>query len=377
MKTLSVCVIVKNEERNLKECLSSVKNVADEIILVDNGSNDNTIKIAESFNCKVFDGSAYQLDKCREIYLKEATCDWILVIDADERLEELENGAVKKYINELDETVWGSEVFSFQHLGNGKWSEIFVLRLIRNNKKISYNSSSIHASMSSSILSQGGKIAYADSFVLHHLDILIPGRLELKRKRYRELLEECIKNYKIYNIDKDLLGLYKCFLGLEYVAVGAYERAEEIYMNVKNESFRYQGFAIQCLCQLYIYTNCYEKLEEYMIPKYLEKMSDKDVYGNYLVKKDLNEAITYYDTILHSGHATPSTYLNLAYLIKDTNPNEAQKMITELMEKYSFLKNKFLFNNGYKPNLFDVQSNILLVVQNLEDFMKRFNIELM
>lgn len=114
-----------------------------------------------------------------------------------------------------------------------------------------------------------------------------------------------------------------------------------------------------------------------MIPKYLEKMSDKDVYGNYLVKKDLNEAITYYDTILHSGHATPSTYLNLAYLIKDTNPNEAQKMITELMEKYSFLKNKFLFNNGYKPNLFDVQSNILLVVQNLEDFMKRFNIELM
>jgi glycosyltransferase involved in cell wall biosynthesis len=52
---LSLSMIVKNEEKNLRDCLESVKNVVDEIVIVDTGSSDKTKEIAESFNVKIYD----------------------------------------------------------------------------------------------------------------------------------------------------------------------------------------------------------------------------------------------------------------------------------------------------------------------------------
>lgn len=51
---LSLCMIVKNEEKNLERCLESIKDIVDEIIIVDTGSIDNTLKIAEKYNAKIF-----------------------------------------------------------------------------------------------------------------------------------------------------------------------------------------------------------------------------------------------------------------------------------------------------------------------------------
>ena len=53
-KTISLCMIVKNEERFLSNCLESVENFVDEIIVVDTGSADKTIEIARSFNSKLY-----------------------------------------------------------------------------------------------------------------------------------------------------------------------------------------------------------------------------------------------------------------------------------------------------------------------------------
>ncbi len=52
--TISLCMIVKNEEKYLPGCLESIKGLVDEIIIVDTGSTDKTIEIAESFNAKIF-----------------------------------------------------------------------------------------------------------------------------------------------------------------------------------------------------------------------------------------------------------------------------------------------------------------------------------
>lgn len=85
---ISLCMIVKNEERNLARCLNSAKACVDEIIIVDTGSEDGTVAIAKQFGAKVYH---YQWQDdfaaARNYSLDQATGDWILYLDADEELE--------------------------------------------------------------------------------------------------------------------------------------------------------------------------------------------------------------------------------------------------------------------------------------------------
>ena len=54
MKTLSLCMITKNEEKNISRCLDSIKDIVDEIIIVDTGSTDKTIEIAKSYGANIY-----------------------------------------------------------------------------------------------------------------------------------------------------------------------------------------------------------------------------------------------------------------------------------------------------------------------------------
>lgn len=86
MATLSVALIVKNEEKNLTECLETVK-WADEIVVLDAGSEDQTIEIAKQYTDKVFINADWQGYGIQRQRLQEFTSsDWVLMLDADERL---------------------------------------------------------------------------------------------------------------------------------------------------------------------------------------------------------------------------------------------------------------------------------------------------
>ena len=83
--TLSLCMIVKNEEKHLVKCLKSVRDIVDEMIVVDTGSMDKTKDIAEVFGAKVFDFPwTGDFSAARNYSLQQATGDWILILDADE-----------------------------------------------------------------------------------------------------------------------------------------------------------------------------------------------------------------------------------------------------------------------------------------------------
>ncbi len=78
-------MIVKNEEKHLVKCLRSVRDVVDEMIIVDTGSTDKTNDIAKVFGAKVFDFPwTGDFSAARNHSLEQATGDWILVLDADE-----------------------------------------------------------------------------------------------------------------------------------------------------------------------------------------------------------------------------------------------------------------------------------------------------
>lgn len=84
---LSVAVITKNEEDRLKACLESVK-WADEIIVVDSGSKDETLNIAERYTDKIFKVNVSDFAEIRNFAIDKARGEWVLYVDADERVLE-------------------------------------------------------------------------------------------------------------------------------------------------------------------------------------------------------------------------------------------------------------------------------------------------
>ncbi|MDQ1271394.1 MAG: hypothetical protein QG591_24 [Planctomycetota bacterium] len=97
--TISACMIVKNEEKFLAQCLQSIRSAVDEIVIVDTGSTDRTVDIAQSFGAKVYKHPwKNSFSEARNHSLCYAACDWILQIDADEALEQADIPLLHKLI---------------------------------------------------------------------------------------------------------------------------------------------------------------------------------------------------------------------------------------------------------------------------------------
>ena len=97
--TLSLIMIVKDEQEMLPGCLDAVKDVVDEMIVVDTGSTDDTVQIAERFGATVvrfpWNGS---FADARNVSIDHATCDWVMYLDADEHLMPEDAPALRELI---------------------------------------------------------------------------------------------------------------------------------------------------------------------------------------------------------------------------------------------------------------------------------------
>lgn len=89
MITISICMIVKNEEKILSRCLDSLKGLSDEIIIVDTGSSDDTKKIAKKYTDKIYNFKwNNNFSDARNFSFSKCTKDYIYVADADEYIDE-------------------------------------------------------------------------------------------------------------------------------------------------------------------------------------------------------------------------------------------------------------------------------------------------
>ena len=93
MVNITIIVHTHNEEKNIEGCIKSAKLLTDEITLVDMESTDNTVEIARSLNVSIFNfPRSNYVEPAREFGIKQAKTDWVLILDADERVtEELAN----------------------------------------------------------------------------------------------------------------------------------------------------------------------------------------------------------------------------------------------------------------------------------------------
>jgi len=88
MNRLTVCLVAQNEQENLPRCLQSVRDIADEIVVVDGGSTDRTQEIAGGFGAKVFGRPFTNHADQKNFAASLASHDWILLLDADEELSD-------------------------------------------------------------------------------------------------------------------------------------------------------------------------------------------------------------------------------------------------------------------------------------------------
>lgn len=103
MATISLCMIVKNEEEVLKRCLDSVSDLVDEIIIVDTGSTDATKKIAKEFTNRIYHFNWIDdFSKARNYSFSKATKDYILWLDADDVILEKDREGLKNLKVSLD-----------------------------------------------------------------------------------------------------------------------------------------------------------------------------------------------------------------------------------------------------------------------------------
>jgi len=103
---LSVVLATHNEEKNLAKCLESVKGLADEIIVVDGDSTDQTRKIAESFGAKVFQTTNKQnFHINKQMAMDKAKEKLVLQLDADELVDE----ELREFIKKLENSIQNKE----------------------------------------------------------------------------------------------------------------------------------------------------------------------------------------------------------------------------------------------------------------------------
>ena len=91
----------------LSGLLDSVKDIVDEIILVDTGSTDKTKEIASEYGAKVFDFKwTGDFGEARNVSMDQATCDWILIMDPDEKLSPKDHNAIRDLIRDNPSAVY-------------------------------------------------------------------------------------------------------------------------------------------------------------------------------------------------------------------------------------------------------------------------------
>jgi|WetSurMetagenome_2_1015567.scaffolds.fasta_scaffold02216_9 glycosyltransferase involved in cell wall biosynthesis len=210
MPALSLSMIVKDEENHLVRCLSSVKDVVDEIVIVDTGSSDKTIEIAESFGAKIFHFDwVDDFSSARNFALSKCTGDWILYLDADEELNPDYIEEINNFKTRPPAGIYCTIKSRGSSTANG--SVIRYPRLFANVSGIEFNGK-VHEQIIDSLKKNKVPLIDSNIEIIHHGYVLDNEGLKQKKERNLALLLSS-ENYKSNIYDK--LKLIQTLISLE------------------------------------------------------------------------------------------------------------------------------------------------------------------
>lgn len=217
---ISACLIVKNEARLLRGCLDSIKEVVDEILVGDTGSTDQTPVIACDMGARLYPVPWIDdFSDARNRILEKATGDWILSMDADERLRPIPRSELELSLSDPANIAY----HVLLHPKSG-WTGTWVLRLFRKDPEIRFKGVFHEAPWEglNRVCSRDAKQIGFSTLVLDHLGYDDPGDQRAKLTRNLSLL--------LKEIERDPDSAYVWgHLGLVYGNLGEDDLAEEAW----------------------------------------------------------------------------------------------------------------------------------------------------
>lgn len=203
---VSFCMIVRNEEKNLPRCLASAGPVVQEMVIVDTGSDDRTVAVAEVFGARIVH-HAWNDDyaAARNIGLAAARGAWILVLDADEALSAQDYPLIQSAVRHGTQTAWQvlTRNYTEDPIGQGwesndgaypaeeaaaGWYPSWKVRLFPHRDGIRFEGR-VHEMVELSLRRAGFDIRRA-SFVVHHYGELDRQASLARKRRYYQLGKE-------------------------------------------------------------------------------------------------------------------------------------------------------------------------------------------
>ena len=309
MSTISLCMITKNEERYLEQCLNSVKEIADDIIIVDTGSTDKTKETAKRFNAKIF-GFKWVDDfsAARNESIKHAAKDWILVLDADEVIEKKDLEKIKNAIENAESDLAGFQMEQRSYISN------FFEGALKNDSDFEL-------------------VKQYPFYIPNHLVRLFKNNLGLEfRHRVHELIEDSIseKNLKYKKIDAVLhhFGSLKDE-NLIGEKTEQYSRMILRQLEENTESARYNYQA----ARMHLGRNDFSNALKYFVktaklnPNY--KLVFSEIAKIYLGMNDKNRAVEYFKKSMKHNPENPSPANNLAVVYMSVGKFEQARNILE------------------------------------------------
>ncbi len=163
MNTVDAIIIAKNAENLLQDCLESLS-FCTKIILIDGGSNDNTVEIAKRHGAIVFEHKVQDFSEMRNFGLRKSTAEWVFYIDVDERVTEDLAGEIKKIVTANEETHAAYKIKRKNfYLGKNAWPYIETLERLFRREKLQEWYGSLHESPRVK-----GTIGEIHGFLLHY-----------------------------------------------------------------------------------------------------------------------------------------------------------------------------------------------------------------
>jgi len=393
--SISANLIVKNEAHCIADCLTSIKPIVNEIIIVDTGSTDETIEICKKFTDKIYNFKWIDDFSAARNFAKSKTkLDWILTIDADEIIAEEDYKKIltavndysvdgyivcaKNYSNNSSTTNWriNSTPIEMRLSKNATgWFPSEKIRLFQN-KDIYFFSGRIHELVQPSMLANNAKIKDAD-FSIYHYGYLFT---ESDKDKYSKKLEfyEKLNDLK-FSEQRDTKTAFEC--AKQKRMMRKFDEALYFYQICIKENYRLADCYAE-LSAVYSELKDNQKAEDY--GRLCVKLENNHLSGlNNLAlalfnKKQYAEAINIYKKIIDLSTKHLNAYFNLAIIFEEQNDYISAENYYKKILEFDQTNEKTLKNLSlllFKQNRLDETLkylNILEKNKNAADFVNKY-----